>query len=266
MSSKIMKPYALPNGLVVRHANTHETKHLYQDIFERRVYFQHGITLPTNAVVIDAGANIGLFVLFVLENCPTASVHAFEPAPKTFELLRVNTSHYSNVKVSNCGLGSDTKKAWFTYLPMSTCGSGYYDETMISKQKERLFCATLADPLKSEPYKSAIGEELLRYQLDQVFKGEVISTPVRPLSSYIDEQQIRNIDLLKVDVEGEECAVLAGIRDEHWKLIRQAAIEVHARVDDNSLSKVLDQLERHGYVAQTVKEEGLLTTMVYAKH
>src|SRR5262245_34479683 len=92
IGSIIMKSHVLPNGLAVKHTSMLETLHLYQDIFVLKVYLQHGITLSEHSVVIDGGANIGMFSLFVLENCPTASIHAFEPAPKTFEILKANLS------------------------------------------------------------------------------------------------------------------------------------------------------------------------------
>jgi hypothetical protein len=58
-------------------------------------------------------------------------------------------------------------------------------------------------------------------------KRETVSTPVRPLSLLIDENGVKNIDLLKVDVEGGEAEVLRGIREDHWPIIRQAVVEVH---------------------------------------
>src|SRR6478736_789618 len=111
-----MKSHVLPNGLTIKHANLLETIHLYQDIFVLNVYLQHGITLPEHSVVIDGGANIGLFSLFVLEKCPTATIHAFEPAPKTFALLKANLGPYRNMVLNNCGLGSATTQERFTFM------------------------------------------------------------------------------------------------------------------------------------------------------
>ena len=118
-----MNTHILPNGLTVKHANLRETLPLYQDIFEKRVYLQHGITLPAYSVVLDTGANIGLFTLFVLQCCPTASVHAFEPAPKTFDLLRSNTCSYEKVEINNCGLGSQVKEDDVAAIMMKACGN-----------------------------------------------------------------------------------------------------------------------------------------------
>jgi FkbM family methyltransferase len=256
--------YVLPNGLAVQQSNTHETLHLYQDIFEQGVYLKHGISLAGDPIIIDAGANIGLFTLFALSSAPTATIHAFEPAPKTFARLRANTRGYGNVHVNNCGLDSHTGTEVFTYLPHSTCGSGYYDAVMIQKQKERLQKAILADPKRSAPFRGDGGSELLRQELNRSFMGERVLTPVRTLSSYIDEHSITGVQLLKVDVEGKELAVLGGIRDEHWSTIDQLVIEVHSRIDD-LLPQVIEVLAERHYTVSTVPEDGYLTTMVYAR-
>jgi FkbM family methyltransferase len=261
-----MNIHTLPNGLQVKHRNIREIQHLYQDIFEKRVYFQHGIKLREHSMVIDAGANVGLFSLFVLANCPTATIHAFEPAPKTFEILRANTSSHPAVQVNNCGLGSRIAEEFFVYLPTATAGSGYYDYRAIPKMKERLRSAILNDPERAKPYQGPVGEEFLDYVLDERFKAEVVTTKVCTLSSYIDEKKIQHIDLLKIDVEGKECDVLAGIRNDQWAFIDQLVVEAHEiHAGVSSAPQVLNMLTERGYSVQIMPENGMLTTMVYAR-
>jgi hypothetical protein len=104
------------------------------------------------------------------------------------------------------------------------------------------------------------------HNLRETFKGQVVSSQVRSLSDYFDEKGISAVDLLKLDVECKERAVLAGIRDEHWPMIRQLVIEVHMRIDD-PMEEVLGTLEKRGFSVASVPEEegGKLTTMVYAR-
>ena len=56
--------------------------------------------------------------------------------------------------------------------------------------------------------------------------------PARPnrLSDVIREQRIERIDLLKIDAENAETGVLAGIDDEHWRLIRQISMEAYEHI------------------------------------
>jgi len=262
-----MQPFVLPNRMCVKSFNARETRHLYRDIFERNVYFKHGLFLADHSVVIDAGANIGLFTLFVLSQCPTASIHAFEPAPKTFEVLKANTIAHKNVEINNCGLGSHDKQELFMYLPKATTGSGYYGKGSIPKMKERICSAIMANPDKSIPYKGLHGSKLLRSQLDEVFDGgDVFPMLIRPLSSYIHEKKICNIDLLMIDVVGIERAFLAGIGGDQWKFINQVAIEVHPlHTDTHPLPEIVAALQTHGFTVNTAVEEGWMTSMVYAK-
>jgi FkbM family methyltransferase len=261
-----MESYTLPNGLTIKHSNAHETTHIYKDIFEKRLYLKHGIILPDHAVVFDAGANIGLFTLFILENCPTASLYAVEPAPKTFQALSANTSAYQRVKLYNCGLGSESKRMAFTYFSKLTCGSGYYQEADVERIKRLLRSLILADPEKSEFFADPVGEEFLDYYLDKELKAEIVSTQVHPLSFFIDEHRIEHIDLLKIDVEGSELEVLRGIRNGHWGLIRQMVVEVHD--SRTSLPEVVELLQKHDYSIQTVSDilpnNIVGKTMVYA--
>jgi FkbM family methyltransferase len=260
----MVEQFTLPNGLEIKHVNLHETLHLYRDIFERRVYLDNEISLAPSAIVLDTGANIGLFSLFVLQECPSAIVHAFEPAPKTFTALAENLAPYRRAIANNFGAGEVEVQELLTYLPNSTCGSGYYEPSSILIMKKRLKAAILADPERSRKYRNELGEELLDLRLDDAFKSEKILTRVAPLGDYIDRMQIPEIDLLKIDVEGRECSVLAGIKEPQWLRIKQVVIEVHARVG-NPLQQIQTFLEEHEYKITSIPEEGWLTTMVYAR-
>ncbi|RWA06966.1 hypothetical protein EKO27_g8138, partial [Xylaria grammica] len=65
-----------------------EAKFIYKEIFEDGCYDVAG--LPEAPFVVDAGANIGMFSLFVKQKFPAAKVLAFEPAPETYSILRRN--------------------------------------------------------------------------------------------------------------------------------------------------------------------------------
>jgi FkbM family methyltransferase len=60
---------------------------------------------------------------------------------------------------------------------------------------------------------------------DFFFESETRIAPVQTLSSFLDEQDIPAIGFLKIDVEGDELAVLQGIAREHVSRIRQLVID-----------------------------------------
>jgi FkbM family methyltransferase len=55
--------------------------------------------------ILDAGANIGLATLFFSEYFPEAKIVCCEPSQDNLELLKLNTSHLSNVTIVPCALG-----------------------------------------------------------------------------------------------------------------------------------------------------------------
>src|SRR3989344_2642524 len=67
--------------------------------------------IKENGIVIDAGANMGVFSVAVAARYPHATIYAFETNPSTFETLSENTNYYSNIKIFNCGLGEKEKTA-----------------------------------------------------------------------------------------------------------------------------------------------------------
>ena len=246
--------HTLPNQLKVAHLNQYETEYLYKEIFEDQTYLKHGIEIPPNACVVDVGANIGMFTLFVLDQAPDATVYSFEPSPPAFEALSINASLYGkNVVPFNMGLSDTDGEATFTFYNNSSVFSSFHadqalDKAAIQTVVENALVQTAID-------QSAVGvftEELMENRLQK----QTFPCQLRKLSTIIDEEGIDTIDLLKVDVEKSELYVLRGIRDEHWAKVRQIVIEVHDTVGD-VIAEVTDILKRQGFNV-VIEEEDLL--------
>jgi FkbM family methyltransferase len=85
---------------------------------------QHHIELiKSNGVVVDAGANVGVFSIFVATKHPDSTIYAFEPTPSTFAVLKENTKYYPNIKVFNCGLGDKNETS--TIVTAAHSGGNY---------------------------------------------------------------------------------------------------------------------------------------------
>jgi FkbM family methyltransferase len=81
----------------------------YADRAERNLLRR--ILFP-GAVVVDAGANIGIYSVF-LARCvgPTGVVHSFEPAPENFTRLRAATRALVNVRANSAAVGERSGKS-----------------------------------------------------------------------------------------------------------------------------------------------------------
>jgi FkbM family methyltransferase len=81
----------------------------YVDRAERQLL--SAILFP-GAVVVDAGANIGIYSQF-LSRCigPTGVVHSFEPSPENFRRLQAATRKLPNVRLSQAAVGESSRRS-----------------------------------------------------------------------------------------------------------------------------------------------------------
>ncbi|XXX76166.1 FkbM family methyltransferase [Sorangium sp. So ce134] len=244
--------YRLPNGLEIFHQSEAETRHFYEDIFAHRSYVKHGIRLPERATVFDVGGNIGLFTLFVHTEAPDARIYTFEPAPPLFEILRRNVAaHRIQAELFNVGLSDRERDAPFTFYPNSSGMSSFHaDETderhvlrTIIENQGRLGMAGMDQVLPHS-------EELLGVRL----KAQTFTARLRRLSDVIRETGVTRIDLMKVDVQKAELAVLEGIDEGDWPKIAQIVLEVHDV--EGRLRHVAGLLEGRGF-AVTSEQDAL---------
>jgi len=81
----------------------------YADRAERQVLKS---VLSPGAVVVDAGANIGIYSQF-LSHCVGSAgvVHSFEPSPENFKHLQSATRNCANVRLSLVGVGERSERS-----------------------------------------------------------------------------------------------------------------------------------------------------------
>jgi FkbM family methyltransferase len=72
-----------------------------------QVFFakEYDLELPrAPQIIIDGGANIGLFTLLMKNRYPEATIICIEPDRDNFRLLQQNTAAYPGISCENCGL------------------------------------------------------------------------------------------------------------------------------------------------------------------
>jgi amino acid adenylation domain-containing protein/FkbM family methyltransferase len=241
--------HELPNGMIVLGRNNAEIDFLYQEIFERREYLRHGVTLPQDAVVFDIGAHIGLFSLFVAQNALDATIYAFEPIPDLKRELTLNmTVNGVEAHVFECGIGAEPGNASFTFYPQLSMLSGRFSD----ESDERAVVEAYALRDAGEAVAGAIAELVTERLRD---RHDVVCS-LRTVSDIIDEYRVERIDLLKVDAEKSEVEVLRGIRPEHWSRIRQVVAEVHDR--NGQLNTVTELLRTNGFTVHVETSDPLI--------
>ena len=195
-------------------------------------YFQHGIALSDEGIVFDVGANIGVFGLRALAAKPGVRVYAFEPLPPIFAVLADNAARSDPQRfvVLPYGLaGADgPMQAWF-FPNAPALSTGHLD---LWEQRPGAWSEAVAGSLAHPAPGLEWTRHLPRFFVPLLARylragARQYDCQLRTLSGVIAERQIPRIDLLKIDCEGAEESVLAGLSDEDGAKVRQAVIEVY---------------------------------------
>jgi FkbM family methyltransferase len=249
----------LPNGMRIRHWQKIETDYLYKEIFGEDSVYAKGdfIDFQPGAVIIDAGANIGLFTLFAALQCRgDAEIFAFEPIPTTFSVLAANAAAADRgdyavamgappgasltIRAINRGLSDTADEVVFQHHPNFTMWST--QDADFARQRLDRFVADVAGLIRVVP--TAIGRAAVRPVVAWMGRTMEVAATLVPLSSVIEEYRLERIDVLKLDVEGAEVAALQGIAPGQWDIVRQVVLEVEYFATKD---RVVDMLEEHGF-------------------
>lgn len=208
-----MKKLILPNNLECYYLGKEETEYIYSELFNEQQYIKHGIKLNEGDCIFDVGANIGLFCLFLKSLQKQVKIYAFEPIKPIFDVLQANVQLHSieNISLFQYGFSSVNKsEVLFTFYPNMAGNS-------------------TRKPVEKVEQREVMNARLNKEMVDYLFQNQQVKGEVRTLSSVINELNIKCIDLLKIDVEGEEYEVLQGINHMDWRKIKQIVVEVHDR-------------------------------------
>ena len=249
------KRCVLPNGLEVAHLNQYETDYLYKEIFEDRAYLRHGVELRDGATVVDIGANIGMFSLFVMQRCRDVKLYSFEPAPAVYELLKANCEAYSTTAHAvKMGVSDRASSARFTFYEHSSVFSGFHTDAAEDRAAlETIVRNTLIQDAGADDSTAA---EQATALVDDRLRATTYDCQLTSVSDIIRDHGIDRIDLLKIDAEKSEWDVLTGIAESDWPRIQQIVIEIHDRTRA-LVSRIETLLEGRGFRCVVEGEEVL---------
>ena len=226
-------------GITFEHCGADEAEFLYEEIVTRRAYLQGGVQFPLTstpsepAVVVDAGANIGLFSLHCLALAPRATIIAVEPSPTAFAALERNLSGHASAACERLCLADVAAPARRLVEYAGATGESTSRPRERAAQRRRLRDAAGGDA-PADGVASAFA----------CAQGTV--------SELIARHALRRVDLLKVDVEGDELLVLRGVGADDWPKVQQVAVEVHDV--HGRLDACVALLRRHRFATTVVAQ------------
>lgn len=269
-----MKSCLLPTGERVYYRSQADVDLLMKEgAAEHHIYASHGIRLAEGAVVVDVGANLGFFTLFVARSLREATILAIEPVPDVFAMLlrTVGGACRCDVRLANCAIGPVGGKATITYFPrVSIASSLHHRDTSEFRAHSRTFVlGELASRSLFVARLMAVTPRWAWTPLAELIRrffhaSRQVECVVRPLADLIREQRLSRIDLLKVDTEGAEEDVMKSIDADQWASIRQVVVEVHQGAE--SARRMCSFLDAKGFrtMAEPLRADAPHLLVVYA--
>jgi FkbM family methyltransferase len=242
-----LETITLPNGVTIAHVSQSETDFLYREIFEDLCYESAAAELREGDVVFDVGANIGLAALYFARVQPDITVVAFEPAPLPFRALTENLrKHQVRSKVFQCALHRQEGETTFFYYPDNTVMSGLYVDPARDMAATETFL-----------HNAGLDDGDARFIAERRFSVEATNCPLDTVSNVLAREGITDVALLKLDVEGAEADVLAGIAPDDWKRIHRLVVELHG---DASAREITQLLRARGFTVEARQDPLLRQT------
>jgi FkbM family methyltransferase len=168
--------------------------------------------------VFDIGANNGLFTLYLL-NKGCKKVYAFEPNNKTEKNIKSILKDYDNYEL--------IKKAVYTH-----------DDGITFYTSEN---------------NSTIGSINRSHVLAQGYAAENTVESIS-LNTFIQENGITKIDLIKMDVEGAEYDVIENLEDYIFDITDSFLIEYHSN-QNGVAKKMVEKILSHGFVISQIRDQ-----------
>lgn len=292
----MMKSIVLPNHKTVSGFSKTDTALVYHEIYTEDTYLKHGITVKEGDCIIDAGANIGLFSVYLAEKYPRLHFYLFEPVNTIANALERNARNFlqgHQYHVIREGLSNKQAQIRLDFCPLLSVATGMYAKELGKHYQKaplnKWYQAFLEDYQKVQVQKKSGIDFLIKLlnipllkQLVTVLllipsllfllylKMKTRSVPgvLNTVSAWINKEQLQVIDVFKIDVEGAELDVLMGIEENHWPRIRQFVIEVHDI--HQRVHTITALLEKHAYTVTVDQENWRLHELmniytVYAK-
>lgn len=147
--------------------------------------------LPSEAVILDVGANVGVTSAVFAILRPGATIYSFEPSPETFGFLCETARPFGNIKASRIAMSDKPGTMRF-----------YDNETSASASHLSMNGASLG--------------------------GSSIEVSVSTIDQLVRERSIGRVDLIKIDVEGFEPDVISGARQTIERLQPGVFVEVNS--------------------------------------
>jgi len=196
------------DNLIIKFRKDTTDEFIISEIFTKKEYDVKEFDIIKNPIIVDVGAHIGCFTLKMAKIFKDGNVFSFEPMKSNFNLLleNIELNKLSNVSIFNLGVARNEGKDKLNIDDNNTGGHSIIYTP--SSNLEIIECITL----------------------ENIF----------------EDNNISEIDLLKLDCEGAEYQILYNLPDDYFKKIKNIILEYHD-YKNNHVNELIDFLEKKGF-------------------
>ena len=205
---------------ILRFYDSALVRKLIKDIIKEKIYFRafgkRKFNMKKDYIIIDIGANVGVFSVYAANLAKKGKVYAYEPITENFELLKYHKglNKLFNLNINKLAVSDKEKEIKIFLSKKNKAAHSIYKEKLKEEEKE-----------DAKDY-----ETINCISLKQVF----------------DKNNIKRCNFLKIDCEGEEYKILKALPKEYFEKIDKIALEYH-QVPGESCWELADYLNNLGF-------------------
>ncbi len=158
--------------------------------FDSIIYFLLNKKDKKEHIYFDVGANLGQSIKRFKKINPSSTIHSFEPTPELYKKLIENFGNDKNIKINNLAVAQSKSSLDFYSYKYHKINSLIPVDKKTKFSKSRI----IASDSKNNEFES------------------VIKVDVTSIDNYCEENNIHEIDFIKIDTQGSEIDVLNGMK------------------------------------------------------
>lgn len=209
--------------------------HIFGEIALENTYLLENVELPEDALIIDLGAQIGLFSVYASNKAK--KIFSFEPVPENYKLMLKNI---------------ELNKLENKIVPFNLAVSDKKEKQKIFLSEKNSAGHSIYGYLEEEKNNSGYAKKFL--EAKSFSKKNYVNADSISLSGIFKKNGIKQCDLLKADIEGAEYKVFYNLPDNLFKKIKKIVMECH-NIDKNknNSASLIEFLKLKGYKVKCIK-------------
>lgn len=177
--------------------------------FFRQKKLEYWIPQEVNlSVILDIGGNIGVTSVYYSTMFPQAKIFSFEPVPANFEVLKKNAANSNNIMAFNFGLGDHDGEVdiYQNSDELNTGGFSIYEDMDVNKTHKQ-------------------------------------TITLKKVDTFLKQQDITSVDLIKIDTESAEFDILTTLDQNMLSKPKWITGELHGKKDFEVLAYLSQWLD-----------------------